>query len=292
MPLHPCPPEPRPLQERPVRPGPLQVHPLQVRAALAALSVTLVVAGAWFLWHRVEPSGSVAAIEPLVALPGLAIDPAWSGNGEMLAFAWNGGAPQPPHVYTLKRGASVPVRLTLSSQGEYRPVWSPDGRRIALLRQTSPNEFSLVIARVEGPDDAHIEQVIRRIAQPASAMNMTALDWSPDGKWLVSSEGSNGGGSRHLILISPTDGSSQAITDPPVAVTGDVEARFSPDSQKIAFRRGGEGTLFVLSLGAKGNWQPVQLTELNSGVRGIAWSEDGERIYFGSQQNRGYFPVL
>jgi Tol biopolymer transport system component len=135
------------------------------------------------------------------------------------------------------------------------------------------------------------EKVLRRIAQPASVMNMTALDWSPNGKWLVSSEGSNGGGSRHLILISPTDGSAQAITDPPTATTGDVEARFSPDGQKIAFRRGGEGTLFVLSLRGGGNWQPEQLTEMNSGVRGIAWSEDGKRIYFGSQQNRGYFSL-
>jgi Tol biopolymer transport system component len=274
-------------------PARAEVRTPWLRTALVVVPVALLAVGLWLRARQASRSPSVAAVEPLVALPGLATDPAWSPDGETLAFAWNGGTPQPLHIYTLKRGASVPVRLTLADRSEYRPAWSPDGRRIALLRQTSRDESSLVITEVSRDRNAssRTERVVRTIAQPDFAMNMTALDWSPNGKWLVSSEGSNGGGSRHLVLISADDGSAQAITDPPIAVTGDVEARFSPDSQKIAFRRGGEGTLFVLSLGGNDKWQPVQLTELNSGVRGIAWSRDGEKIYFGSQQSQGYFSL-
>ncbi|PYT19594.1 MAG: hypothetical protein DMG57_44800 [Acidobacteria bacterium] len=47
-----------------------------------------------------------------------------------------------PHVYVKLIGASEPQRLTTSSAGEGEPVWSPDGRNIAFIRELSaPRRF-------------------------------------------------------------------------------------------------------------------------------------------------------
>src|SRR5262249_37801705 len=75
------------------------------------------------------------AVQPLVNLPGSARDPSWRPDGEFIAFTWDGGGTELPHVYLLKKGDTVPSKLTDNKLPEYRPVWSSDGTRIALMRE-------------------------------------------------------------------------------------------------------------------------------------------------------------
>jgi Tol biopolymer transport system component len=92
-------------------------------------------------------------------------------------------------------------------------------------------------------------------------------------------------------LVSPKDGRSWVITDPPNGSTGDVEARFTPDGKEIFFRRGGHGELFKLKLNGTTASVPVEVTHGNAGIRGLSVSRDGKTIYFGSQQGLDRFGI-
>lgn len=146
-----------------------QARPASLRRRMPALMVGTAALLLVFVWgssRRAETSS--LPIELLAALPGTATDPAWSPDGETLAFEWNGGAVRPSQIYLLKRGDSVPVRLTDSDQRERRPAWSPDGRQIALLRETSKDQCSLVLVRRSDTPGRKAERVIRAIAQSRS----------------------------------------------------------------------------------------------------------------------------
>src|SRR5262249_54818811 len=142
------------------------------------------------------------AVQPLVSLPGSANDPAWSPDGTSVAFTWDLGGSETSRVYLLKKSETVPRRLTDSKEPEYRPVWSPDGKQIALLREGQHKQFSIVLI----DPVRKIEHVVRRVEWPSFILFLPALDWSSDGKWLVTSEEADDGSQpAHLVLVSPND---------------------------------------------------------------------------------------
>ena len=64
---------------------------------------------------------------------------------------------------------------------------------------------------------------------------MTALDWSPAGDKIVTSEQTGSSSPARLVLVSLLDGKRTPLTTPPSISGGDMEAKFSPDGQSIAF---------------------------------------------------------
>jgi Tol biopolymer transport system component len=187
----------------------------------------------------------------------------------------------------MSANGGAPVAITSGTKPEYRPAWSPDGASVAFLRQGDRGEYQLVIASVL----THSEKLVRTQPLPASITGEPpALDWSPDGSWLVTNE-QQGSGPVYLLLVSLPSGHAERITDPPNASTGDIEARFSPDGRRIAFRRGGMGDLWVASVDGAKVSDARQVTFDNPGVRGLCWSADGKAIYFGGLRGGNVFGI-
>jgi TolB protein len=73
-----------------------------------------------------------------------AFDPAWSPDGQTIAFALSSDTcpcPRPVQIYLMTMGSSDPIYLTDGTN----PIWSPDGRHIAFIsdRNSEGKSFSL-----------------------------------------------------------------------------------------------------------------------------------------------------
>jgi Tol biopolymer transport system component len=173
------------------------------------------------------------------------------------------------------------VPLTEGGNGdESHPVWSPDGREIAFVRRTDILHIEIVRYDLTAKN---LISVGRFLNPRPLYQDSPALDWSPDGRYMVTAEQPSSTNPVHLVLVSRVTGERSALTSPPTSSTGDIEAKFSPDSQWVAFRRGGLGDLYLVSIHGEQSQPAVRLTLDNRGVHGIAWANHGQSILFGTQ---------
>jgi Tol biopolymer transport system component len=180
--------------------------------------------------------------------------PAWSPNGEQIAFASGRaeGGSEKRQLYVMRADGSG-LRVLPVGKGIWTVKWSPDGRMLAFERASGNHEYgSVFVAAADG-------RGLRRVGggfQPT---------WSPDGHWLAFSR--NGAGTS-VWRVSASGGTPKRIA------TGS-SPDWSPDGRRLVVSR--MDGLYVV--GADG-----------SGARRIAtaryargkWSPDGKLIAFSS----------
>lgn len=253
--------------------------------AIACISFTL----AWVWRGRQAPQPPpLGALSPMDSLPENVSDPAWSPDGKRLAFTGSQAPDGKTFVYVKDiSGGSPPVRLTQENLTETRPVWSPDGSEVAFARSIDMWHFEIVRLHLA---DGGLKAVGRFLSYWSNEEDHPALDWSPDGRFFVTAEQIAPLTPVRLVLVSAATGERTPLTSPPVGSSGDIDAKFSPDGQWIAFRRGGLGDLYVVSFKGEPPATASRLTFDTKGVRGIAWDKRSKAILFGSQrgQTNGY----
>jgi Tol biopolymer transport system component/DNA-binding winged helix-turn-helix (wHTH) protein len=233
--------------------------------------------GIWIVSRKVSVSLTPALeVVPLVAMPGEEKDPAFSPDGNQVAFRHSGA--NSSGIYTTLIDGEKPLRLT-NNPGDSNPTWSPDGRQIAFARSYAEEGRSMYVVPALGGT----EHKLYTTRNPY-AMN-GYLNWSPDGKVLAFSEGGVDSFSFRIALLSLADLTARPLTSPPPN-KGDWGPAFSPDGSTVAFVRsyapGWLGDLFVLP--AKGG-EPRQLTFDNCELYGLSWTEDGKDIVFSSSRS-------
>jgi Tol biopolymer transport system component len=206
-------------------PAPATVKRNWIPYAVAAAGLLFGCAG-WFL--RPVPEIPLYQFTPLTSFTGIEAQPALSADGKQLAFAWSGEPPDRQGVYVkLVGGGAQPLRISPAGKAGAYPTWSPDGSRVAYVRQSGAEAEILVAPALGGPE--------RRIAHyPGFA---SSISWSPDGRWIVTSVAEAGAGrNASLQLVSLETGELHRLTRAP-AGAGDISARFSPDGTAVAFLR-------------------------------------------------------
>ena len=212
-------------------------------------------------------------MRPLTTLPGAETLPAFSPDGNTVAFSWNGPAEDNRDIYVQMIDSGEPLRLTTNPNFDTGPIFSPDGRRIAFSRFTDAmagfNSAMYVIPALGGTE--------QRVAEG------WACDWSPDGKTLVIALMEKGG--RTLSLVNVESGSAVRLPTlvgglgpTQTAPTGGV-VRFSPDGRWLyatAEKSATESQMYRSRLPG-GNWEPIKLEGLKT-IASFDVSPDGSEF--------------
>ncbi len=236
-----------------------------------------VLLGAIGLWpfYRKTAETPLASIEvvPLVGLHGFQVTPAFSPDGNQVAFRNSDGAHH-TGIYTALVGGEKSLRLT-SDSGDCCPTWSPDGRQVAFTRYADKTISIIVIPALGGTE--------HRVYKAPAAMG-GGLAWSPNGKFLAFPEASGVDSPRSWIsLLSLSDYSTRRLTSPPGGSL-DQSPKFSPDGSQIAFVRstiaGVSNDVYVIGAGGG---EAKRLTFDHRPIIGPpAWTVDGREIVFSS----------
>jgi Tol biopolymer transport system component/DNA-binding winged helix-turn-helix (wHTH) protein len=197
---------------------------------LWAVILVMSMAGGWALWNHVRSSPPVLDhLHPFTTGRGSQDHASFSPDGEMLAFDWKSDKDAHTCIYVQRLDATTPVRISKGEDMERRPVWSPDGRQVAFLRDTGGPTLAIVSVALIGAEERKRAE-FQKGATPW-------FDWSPDGRWFVVAEPAAPEHGAAVVLISAATGERHALTNPPAGWRGDSLPLFSPDSSHIAFRR-------------------------------------------------------
>ena len=152
----------------------------------------------------------------------------------------------------------------------YRPVLSPDGKRL-VYPATLDRACAVLLQEVADPD---------RYTKLKGCFSV--WDWSPDGSSLLTFEP---GKSRTVDLLKISTGERRIVLSHPT--TNLFGARFSPDGRWIAFSAGVAGayTRVLVAPFQSGVTALAEWIEVSPEGGDVAWSPDGNVLYFRSKRD-------
>lgn len=182
---------------------------------------------------------AIPSICPLTTSGGIVEHPSFSPDGKQVVFSWNGPRSETPNLYLKLIDVEDILRLTNGAAPDFAPAWSPDGSRIAFLRDLGNGRAALMTISPLGGNHRKIVEISISVGYSAAS-----LTWTPDGKYLVTSEqlSASPRSPYGLVLISAADGKKVWLTEMSPGEMGDFvfrdgSASFSPKGDKLAFIR-------------------------------------------------------
>jgi len=240
---------------------------------LMMLAIALLLAWKIYRSSRSNATGLPVAIRQITSWPGLDCNPAFSPNGQLIAYSSDHTGSFEIFAKSLAPGGRE-VQLTNDGQQNFDPAWSPDGGRIAYYSMKRHGIF--VIPALGG--------VPRQLTEFGSHPV-----WSPDGQWLALQSVSSPDleavpvGSSTIWIISSQGGTPKQLTRTDAPPGSHHAPSWSPDGKRIAFLNWDTVSPQVWSVAFDGT-EFQAITDNKSGDKSWPiYSPDGKSIYY----NRG-----
>jgi serine/threonine protein kinase/Tol biopolymer transport system component len=240
----------------------------------------------WWRWNRTDIPPPPMQVRSVTGLNGYEMMPSLSPDGDQVAFAWNGdkdGANV--DLYVSMVGRPAVHRVTTHPLMDVFPHWSPDGRQIAFVRESTDHTGHVyVVSPLGGPErklsdfDAHFDRVAL----------FGDLSWSPDGRYVAAARSSTqrAGESTGIYLI-PVQGGEPRLLTQAKAPASDRDPAISHDGRRLAYLSCANccyGRCDVMTVELDAELRPVgaprRLTSMNSQMEGLAWTRDGRSLIF------------
>jgi Tol biopolymer transport system component/serine/threonine protein kinase len=284
----------------PPRPGSRRLFlGLTAGGALAGLG-----AAAWWQFFRpapettTPPTGDASSkpalpsprLVPFTTDPGSNCQPAFSPDGNLVAYAWDGPTSDNVDIYVKDVRTGAQVRLTDDPANDFCPVWSPDGSRIAFIRvEEGKSEGTIyeVDALTGGRQTRLCSLALTGPQRPDESFY--SLTWSPAGKTLAFPSRKGGDDPIGIFQLSAGTGEEPRRLTTPRGHYADVLPAFSPDGKWLAFLRVrnksiGPRDIYLMPT-AGGPERP--LTSDSLVITGLAWTPDSREIVFSSNRDGG-----
>jgi len=183
------------------------------------------------------------------------------------------------HIFT--RWADGSHRVDLGAG--LSPAFSPDGSRIAFLRDAGEGRFELAVMDANGSNEQDLRAIPPSAVPVRFEMGDAGPTWSPDGDAIAFASpppGEQQSGLADLYVIGADGANETRLTDDGRS----LEPAWSPDGQRIAFVRGGPVDRFaphsrddLFVIGRDGS-DPHALYTDPDGVDWPSWAPDGSAI--------------
>jgi hypothetical protein len=246
-------------------------------AALATVGILVLV----LTWAQGEKAADPQA--PSVKLPKAigAIHPRLSPDGKTIAFSYQG------EIWTVPRAGGTMSRLTPTFRTDTEPAWSPDGKRIACLRESD-------VDIVEFPKGERVP--FKGSAQTAGSYAVNRLDFSADGKKLLGTFRIAGKENSLAWFDLDTGDIIPLMPLPPVSYT--FRFALSPDGKWIVHtampdqpgqQGGSDGShTDLLKLSADGKEKAEKVCTLPGRVHAIEWADAGKSIVVAAELGQAH----
>ncbi|HWL65559.1 MAG TPA: DPP IV N-terminal domain-containing protein [Actinomycetota bacterium] len=214
--------------------------------------------------------GSNKVAVPNTAASAAPTDPAWSADGNRLAFVRN------QDIWIINASGTGARNLTNTPTFlDAEPSWSPDGSEIAFGSYRDSNWEIYVVRSSDGGGERQLTQD----TDPSRRDPSTFPAWSPDGSQIAFFSDRPGAFGLYVMPADTGDPESFLVA---TSATNNYPSWF-PDGSKLAYTNDTE--LWVMD--ADGTDQ----TELTTGARvafGVSVSPDGNSIAFTSGRDNNY----
>jgi Tol biopolymer transport system component/predicted Ser/Thr protein kinase len=230
---------------------------------------------------RSESSLSPMKVVPFTSFAGYESSPAFSPDGNQIAFAWDGATSDNIDIYVKLIDVGTPLRLTSNPSIDSSPTWSPDGRYIAFSRFSESEKGIFIVPALGGTE--------RKLYSPDWGFYAFGeVVWSPDGKFLAYLDRRSPQDHYGIWLLSVENLERHQLTWPGAQDFFDLVPAFSPDGQTLAFVRVSSSRVYDIYLVPIGGGEPRRVTFDNREIDGLVWTPDGREIVFPSDRGGGY----
>ena len=241
----------------------------RVRIAVGVLAIVAAVIVAALTWRALlRPVSPPAQLFPLASYPGVEGPPALSPDGNLVAFAWSGGADAgPTDIYVKAVESEALRRLTQTPDWEGSPAWSPDGHSIAFLRY---GHGVFTMSQLGGAE--------RQVSATG-----THVAWAGDSKSVLIRDGERNTGPFGIYQVFLDTLERRRLTQAPVG-DGDYRFEVSPDGSTLAFIRYEKRGIADVYVVPMSGGEPRRLSNWSATIYGLSWTPDGREIVYDVDQ--------